>query len=196
AYVLSFNMFGFQTEYQYNTQLLTIQKSTVLDKNAATLTYHQVDRPLPNSTLVPATMHGTSAGGPMWLVEEKGLEQNGSYANLRVVKMTNVLSASPTSTDYYVPVTAYTITPFPGDTLGTVSTALDTRILNLDWRNNQMVAAQDVGIASDTNVHARWYEIATGGTAPALVQEGTLNPGPGVDTYMPSVALGTDGSIG
>ena len=196
AYVLSFNMFGFNTENQYNSQLLTIQKSTVLDQNNATLTDYQVDRPLPNSTIVPATMHGSSAGGPMWLVEEKGLEQNGSYQNLRVVKMTNLLSSSPTFTDYYVTVAPYTITPFPGDTLGTVSTALDTRILNLDWRNDQMVAAQDVGIASDTNVHARWYEIATGGTAPSLVQQGTLNPGAGIDTYMPSVALGTDGSIG
>jgi hypothetical protein len=196
AYVLSFNMFGFQTQNQYNTQLLIIQKSTVLDQNNATLSYYQVDRPLPNSTLVPATMHGSSAGGPMWFVEEKGLEQDGSYANLRVVKMTNVLSGSPTFTDYYVPVAAYTITPFPSDTVGTVSTALDTRILNLDWRNNQMVAAQDVGIASDTDVHAQWYEIATGGTAPALVQQGTLSPGAGIDTYMPSVALGTDGSIG
>jgi autotransporter-associated beta strand protein len=196
AYVISFNMFGFQTQNQYNTQLLTIQKSTVLDKNNATLTYYQVDRPLPNSTLVPATMHGSSTGGPMWFVEEKGLEQDGSYGKLRVVKMTNVLSGSPTFTDYYVSVAAYTITPFPGDTLGTVSTALDTRILNLDWRNNQMVAAQNVGISSDTNVHARWYEIATGGSAPALVQQGTLSPGAGVDTYMPSVALGTDGSIG
>jgi autotransporter-associated beta strand protein len=196
AYVLSFNMFGFQTQNEYNTQLLTIQKASVLDQNSATLTYYQVDRPLPNSTLVPATMHGSTAGGPMWFVEEKGLEQNGSYVNLRVVKMTNVLSGSPTFTDYYVPVAAYTITPFPGDTLGTVSTALDTRILNLDWRNNQMVAAQNVGVSSDTDVHARWYEISTGGTAPALVQQGTLNPGAGIDTYMPSVALGTDGSIG
>jgi autotransporter-associated beta strand protein len=196
AYVVSFNMFGFQTQNQYNTQLLTIQKSTVLDKNPATLTYYQVDRPLPNSTLVPATMHGSAAGGPMWFVEEKGLEQDGSYADLRVVKMTNVLSGSPTFTDYYVPVAAYTITPFPSDTVGSVSTALDTRILNLDWRNNQMVAAQNVGVTSDTDVHARWYEIATGGTAPSLVQQGTLNPGAGIDTYMPSVALGTDGSIG
>src|SRR5207248_9927918 len=186
----SLNMVGFQTENQYNSHLFTIQKSTVLDRNSATLPDYQVDRPLPNSTVVPATMHGSSAGGPMWLVEEKGMEQDGSYTSLRVVKMTNLLSSSPTFTDYYVAVAPYTITPFPGDTLGAVSTALDTRILGLDWRGNQMVAAQDVGIASDTNVHARWYEIATGGTAPSLVQQGTIDPGAGIDTYMPSVALG------
>ena len=102
---------------------------------------------------------------PLWLVEEKGLEQDGSYAYLRVVAMTNVLSATPTFTDYYVPMAAYTITPFPGDTQGQVTTALDTRILNVDWRNNQLVAAQNVGIASDMNVHAQWYEIGTAGAA-------------------------------
>ncbi len=196
AYVVTFNMFGFQTQYQYNVQMLTVQKSTVLDQNNATLTYYQVDRPLPNSTLCPASMHGSSPGGPMWFVEEKGLEQNGSYLYLRVDKVTNLLSATPTFTDYYVAVAPYTITPFPGDTLGQISTVLDTRILNVDWLNNQMVASQNVGISSDMNVHARWYEMSTAGTAPKLVQQGTLSPGVGIDTYMPSVALRSDGSIG
>jgi hypothetical protein len=141
-------------------------------------------------------MHGSTAGGPMWLVEEKGLEQDGSYADLRVVEMTDLLSSSPTFRDYYVAVAPYTITPFPGDTQGTVSMVLDTRILSLDWRGGRMVATQDVGIPADTDVHARWYEIATGGSAPSLEQQGTLAPGPGVDTYMPSAALGTDGGIG
>src|SRR5262249_49142409 len=86
AYVIGFNMFGFLTEYPYNEKLLTIKKSTVTDKNNSTLTTFQVDRPLPNSSMVPATMHGSTAGGPMWFVEEKGLEQDGQYLNLRVVK--------------------------------------------------------------------------------------------------------------
>jgi hypothetical protein len=196
AYVVSFNMFGFNTEYQYNTQLLTIDKSSVLDKDTSTLTTYQVDRPLPNSTMAPATMHGAAAGGPMWFVEEKGLEQDGSYAYLRVVQMTNVLSDSPTFTDYYVAMDPYTITPFPQDTQAQVSTVLDTRILNVDWRNNEMVAAQNVGINADVDVHAQWYDISTAGATPALVQQGTIAPADGVDTYMPAVALAPDGSIG
>src|SRR5260370_19252119 len=64
AYVVSFNMFGFYTSNQYNVQMVTIQKSTVLDQNNATLTYHQLDRPLPNSTVVPATRHGPAARAP------------------------------------------------------------------------------------------------------------------------------------
>src|SRR5207248_2025969 len=60
AYVVSFNMFGFLSTFladapvQYNMQLVTIDKAKLLDPNNPTLSYHQVDRPLPNSTLVPA----------------------------------------------------------------------------------------------------------------------------------------------
>src|SRR5260370_13341674 len=104
-------------------------------------------------------MHGAAAGGPMWLVEEKGLEQDGSYAYLRVVQMTNVLSAAPTFTDYYVAMAPYTITPFPQDTQAQVATALDTRMLNADSRNNVMVPAQNVGINTDTDVHAQRHDI-------------------------------------
>src|SRR5260370_18848336 len=59
-----------------------------------------------------------------------------------------------------------------------------------------MVLEQHVGIASDRDTHARWYEISTAGAAPSMVQQGTINPGPGIDTYMPSVAIAPDGTIG
>jgi autotransporter-associated beta strand protein len=196
AYFVSFNMFGFQTQNPYNTQLLTIKKSSVTDLNNATLTTFDVDRPAPNSTLAPATMHGATAGGPMWFVEEKGLEQNGAYQYLRVVKETNVLSATPTFTDYYVPIAAYNITPFPSDPNAQITTALDTRILSVDWRGGTMVVAQNVGIASDVDVHARWYQISTSTSAPSMIQQGTIAPADGVDTYMPSAALAPNGSIG
>jgi autotransporter-associated beta strand protein len=198
AYVVSFNMFGFYTEYPYNAQILTIDKNSVLDKNSSTVTSYQVDRPLPNSTMVPATMHGATATDPMWFVEEKGVEQDGTYQYLRVVKMTNYLSASPTFTDYYVKVTPYTISPFPEDPLAQITTAIDTRILSLDWRKatGHMVACQNVGLDADNNVHARWYLLSTAGTAPALMDEGDTNPGGGADTYMPSAALTDADTIG
>jgi autotransporter-associated beta strand protein len=146
--------------------------------------------------LVPAVMHGTNPGDPMWLVEEKGLEQDGSNIFLRVVKMTNVLSATPTFTDNYVKIPDYTITPFPADTQGQITTTLDNRILSADWRNNQLVLSQNVGIPGDTDVHAQWYLLSTAGSAPSLLQQGAISPGAGVDTEMACVALGTDGSIG
>jgi hypothetical protein len=196
AYVVSFDMFGFFTEFPYNVQLLTINKSSVTDGNPATLSYTQVDRPAPNSTMVPATMHGSKPGDPMWFVEEKGLEQNGDYHHLRIVKETNVLSPTPTFKDYYLSVAPYTITPFPSDPNAQITTAIDTRILSVDWRTNNMAVSQSVGLSKDTVVHARWYEIGTGGTAPTLIQQGSISRGPTTHTFMPAVALGTDGSIG
>src|SRR6266446_2450358 len=59
-----------------------------------------------------------------------------------------------------------------------------------------MAIAQDVGIPTDINVHARWHEISTGGATPSMVQQGEINPGPGIDTFMPSAALAPDGTIG
>jgi autotransporter-associated beta strand protein len=196
AIVVSFNMYGFQTENPYSVQILTIQLNTVTDQNPNTLTTFTVDRPLPNSTMVPAMMHGASPGGPMWFVEEKGLEDSGDYENLKVVKMTNVLSSTPTFATTFIPVAPYTITPFPNDPNGQVTTAIDTRIQSADWRNNLLVASHNVGIASDTDVHARWYEFSTSGTSPSLLQQGTVVQGAGIGTYMPSVALAPDGSIG
>jgi hypothetical protein len=196
AYVITFNMTGFGSQNPYNTQVLTIDKASVTDNNASTLTYFQVDRPLPNSTMVPATMHGAQKGGPMWFVEEKGLEQDGTYKDLRLVEATNLLSSTPTFTDFYVPVDPYTITPFPSDTIGQVTTSLDTRILSADWRGGELVASQNVGLSTDMVVHARWYELSTSGATPALVQEGDLAPGAGVHTYMPSVALMANGTVG
>jgi hypothetical protein len=140
--------------------------------------------------MVPAVMHGSAPGDPMWFVEEKGLEQDGSYQDLRVVKMTGVLSDTPTFTDYYVPMNAYGTTPFPQDTANTISFALDTRILSVDWRNNQMVIAQDVGILSDINVHARWYEMSTAGAAPAMLQQGEINSRSGDRHFHALVGLG------
>ena len=103
AYVVSFNMFGFFTEYPYNAKILTIDKNSVLDKNSSTITSYQVDRPLPNSTMVPATMHGASATDPMWFVEEKGVEQDGTYQynrSLYNVYRRNLPAATPWALGY------------------------------------------------------------------------------------------------
>jgi hypothetical protein len=197
AYFVSFNMFGFTTQsFQYNTQILTIDKQSVLDKSPGTLTFFQTDRPVPNSTMVPVTNHDAVAGDPEWFVEEKGVEQDGSFQFLRVVKETNYLSNTPTFTDYYVAVDTYTITPFPFDPLATVTQEIDTRILSADLRGGHLVAGQNVGIASDMVVHARWYDLVFNSGVPALFQQGTLNPGPTTNTYYPSLGVGLDGSFG
>src|SRR5213079_3242656 len=102
AYVFTFNMFGFGAA-NGNVQVLTVDKSTVLDQNGATLKYYQNDRSGFDFTLAGATSHAALPGDPLWFVEENG----GSGTSLRLVKMTNELSTSPTFTDYVVTVPSY-----------------------------------------------------------------------------------------
>src|SRR5260370_6890865 len=71
---------------------------------------------LTNHTLAPATMHGAFPGDPMWLVEGAGGNSNGDAiggAVVKVVQMTDVLSANPTYTTTPLPVTPYPIPPRP-----------------------------------------------------------------------------------
>jgi len=64
--------------------------------------------------MAPATMHGASPGGPMWLVEGAGADPAGDAlpgTTIRVVRMDNVLGEA-SFTSYAVAVTAY-LNPFP-----------------------------------------------------------------------------------
>ncbi len=68
------------------------------------------------------------------------------------------------------------------------------RILNAEWRDDRLVATHAVGIGGDATV--RWYEFDVSGAAPALVQSGEIDPGPGVHTYFPSIAIDAEGDLG
>ena len=71
----------------------------------------------------------------------------------------------------------------------------DTRILNADWRDGLLVADQNVGLSTDSDAHARWYEFNVTGS-PTLVQDGTISPGPGTSTYFPAIAIAPGDVIG
>jgi hypothetical protein len=136
---------------------------------------------------------------PMYLVEEAGYG-NGSAA--RIVTLTNELSNSPTFTDTDIPVDPYGFPP-PADQPGAPGSAAtnDTTFSHADWRmiNGQgmLVSAQNVGVPDDgfSTSRVRWYEFNTDNT-PSLVQQGTINPGPGVSTYYGAPALDINGDIG
>jgi hypothetical protein len=75
---------------------------------------------------------------------------------------------------------------------------MDGRILNACWRDGRLVAAH--GIYDGAKVSARWYDIATNNWpasgSPSLIQSGTIDPGPGVFTYEPSITINSCGQIG
>jgi hypothetical protein len=190
AYVLTVNMLRADKTHDH-VQIITIDKSSVLDDDPSTLTEYQVDRTDPAiSTLAAATMHGSAPGGPMYFVVVT-TPQGGD--SLRVVQMTNILSNSPTFTDYGVAVAPYDAPPLAVHPGGTIET-FENFILNADWRDNQLVATQQVG--SDGVTRVRWYEFDTGGGAPALFQSGEINQGPGVYTYFSAIAVADNGDLG
>jgi hypothetical protein len=190
AYVFSFNMFTFGNMGSFqHVQLLTIEKSSVLTGNPATVVDFKVDIPTSTGyfTMAGATMYGAAPGAPMYFVV------TGNGSNVNVVTMTNVLSATPTFVNTVVPVNAYSQPPESTQPGGMYDAKNDDRILNAVWRNNELVATHDVGIGTQGLV--RWYEFSTSGT-PTLVQQGNIDPGPGIDTLYGSISIAPNGTLG
>ena len=182
AWVLTANMYSFGSVEAFDhVQVIAINKST--------FAANKVDRPSSRHvpTMEPAAMHGATPGSPMYFVEEPQI------GSVDIVRMDNVLSAAPTFTDTTLTVPTYTIPPNAPQPSGTSITTNESDILSAAWRNNRLVATQCVG--TNSAAHARWYEFNTT-VAPALTQEGEINPGAGVYTYYPSIDIAADGDLG
>ena len=192
AIYVTMNMYNFGGSFDH-VQIVTIDAASATDGDAATVVHFDVDRASPHITLQPAVMHGALPGDPMFLVEEAGFS-NGT--TLRVTSMTNKLSDTPSFSDTDISVTAYRSPPRAtqlGSRKKTLNTN-DTSILNAEWRGGRLVAAQNVGLAGRNESHVRWYEFNT--ATMTLTQQGTIDPGSGVHTYYPSIAIAPSGDLG
>jgi hypothetical protein len=202
AHVISLNMFTAAGDFDH-VSIIIIDKNTALDANPATFFVAHVNRNSDNFTMVPAVMHDSSSGDPMWFVEES-IDAFG--AKIRIVKMDDVLAGSPGFSQHDVNVTPYLIPPnadqpgtgpFSGDCfIGTGSGFIctnDASFLSVAARGNRLLATHNVGIAS--TARARWYEFDISGT-PSLTQEGNIDPGPGIHTYYPSIEITPNGDVG
>jgi sugar lactone lactonase YvrE len=191
AYVITGNLF---TPSDTPLQFITVDKAQLFAGNFVDYLYQRDSSHF--RAEVPAQMHGVAAGAPIYLVEEAGFE-NGHDA--RVVTLTNELSNNPMFVDTDIPVNPYGA-PAAADQPGFSASVRtnDTTFTHLEWRNGLMVSAQSVSEADDgfSTSRVRWYEFSTTGATPALVQEGTINPGPGVSTYYGTATLNNNGDIG
>jgi len=177
AYVFSFNMFP----NPVHVSTLTVDKST--------LTGYLKNVTGSHFTMTPAVMHGSNPGDPMWFVE------NGNSTNMKVVMMTNILSANPTYTVYIVPVPSYSGAPSavqPGGS-PTIDT-LSNRVLNAAYNGGLLVGAHSIGSGGCTL--ARWYEFDTTTAPPTLVQSGNIDQGPGVYTFFPTIEINSEYDLG
>lgn len=196
AYVIGLNMYTFPSSTSPgldHAQIIALTKSSLLDQNPATFSGFASDRFGPNvDIMAPASMHGSKPGDPMWFVQD-----GNSSTTVDVIKMTNVLSIGPVYTVTPINVNAHTAPP-PAPQLGggIIADTGDTRMLNAEFRNGRLMAAQTIGLPSDTLAHAAWYEFNTTGVAPTLTQSGVISPGPGIFTWTPSIAIATTGELG
>jgi probable HAF family extracellular repeat protein len=190
AYVFAVNMVSRVDAAFDHVQLL------VLDKSLMTVRHIDLDGKQ-FANLTPAIMHGSLLGDPLWLVETGQVDHTGfSHGGntLRVVKMTDVLSATPTFQSFDIPVSPFASPPSatqPGN--GTIDSG-DTSLLNAAWRDGRLVTAQTVGSNGDARV--RWYEFNTSGASPTLTQSGEINQGKAVNTYYPSIEIAANGDLG
>jgi hypothetical protein len=186
AHVFTFNMFNFATNCFDGVRVVIIDKSTI---DSGSLVSHVVEGSNLDITLTPAVMHGSQPGDPMWFVESVFFNQ------IRVVKMTgspNILT-TPSFDPTDISVANYAIPPSatqPGGTQ-TIDTG-DTRILNVEWRGDRLVATHAVGVSG--LARARWYEFDTSST-PMRTQQGSIAPS-SLHTYYPSIAIAANGDIG
>ena len=170
-----------------------------IDKAAAysgTLVYYFTYPPfLQFRAMPPARFHGDTTGGTEWFAS---IDQGGGNA-LRVTKMTNYLSNSPHYTTWLLPVNAYqqfVAADQPGGP-GTVADN-DPTTTEVQIHNKRLVTAAWASTARDGFLYPKglYYQVDLHTATPIFMQEGLIDPGPGVGVYMVSADQDKNGNIG
>ncbi|OYV86916.1 MAG: hypothetical protein B7Z73_10925, partial [Planctomycetia bacterium 21-64-5] len=116
---------------------------------------------------------------------------------INVIKMTNVLSASPTFTSTNLAVNPYSQAVPELQPDGTaITTNTDSRIMNAAMRNGLIVAAHTVSDTTGDLDQVQWYEIDTTGGTPVLAQQGDVGGGSGNYYAYPAIDVNAAGDIG
>lgn len=204
ALIVTFNMFSLTAGTFQHAQIWTASLSSLTDQNNATFTtFHSVAPTSPlYFTMAPAVMHtppsGNPATDPAYLVVRGTTTPS---TQIFVIKMTNVLSNTPTLTSTTVTVPSYSnavgaTQPGSGG-LFPATGQIDFRILNAAWRNNELVADQTIRLGTTGNTdQARWYQFDTSGATPALTMSGNIAPGTGISTMYPSIDIDPSFDLG
>jgi hypothetical protein len=118
--------------------------------------------------------------------------------SIRVTKLTNYLSNSPSFTYTSLPVTPYQNARLADQPGGFVTTFPNTTTTQVQYRNGHLVTAMASGTASDGFVYPKglYYQVDVSGGTPTLLQQGVIDPGPGVAVQMPSVDEDSRGNLG
>jgi hypothetical protein len=207
SYCFTLNMFPFPitvTEADVEqVQIITIDKSSVLDNDPGTLTVFHADR-VAEYNMVPVVMHDATAGMPMVFASQIVVEEQGGVpAHTGYIRFTtgfNLLSSSPTFGESTTAVPSSDLAPDettpPATQPGGLAIATnDPRILTAVWRNNHIVATQVIGDYNGIpGPMVRWMDFSAGDFS--VHQLGTINPPSGSGTYFPAAEIAPNGDIG
>jgi hypothetical protein len=189
AFVFTLNMYS---SYGYaNHALVTSVDASDLVNGVSQAQLHYYSSDVTGFSLRPTTMHDSVAGDPMWLISE-----HGDNASIDVIKMTGVLSSSPTFTPTNLAVRPYATVVYPRNPDGTVITSnIDSRILKAAEANQSIVATHAVSISSTEDV-AQWYRIDVSSGSPVLADQGRVGLGQNTYVYYPGIDINPAGDIG
>jgi uncharacterized repeat protein (TIGR01451 family) len=188
ATVFTLNMFGVTSGGR--CQVISLNNAD-LAANVSQSNLHLFQNDLNDFSDRPTVMHDSVAGDPMWLITE-----HGDNTSIDVIKMTNVLSSSPTFAYTNLAVTAYSPADNPLNPNGTVITNnMDSRILKAAEWNNTIVAAHTVS-PSGTEDDVQWYAINVRGGTPVLSQQARVSNGNHTYSFFPSIDINSSGQIG
>jgi uncharacterized repeat protein (TIGR01451 family) len=187
ATVFTLNMFS-ATGGAGHVQVISINNA---DLASGSTSPHVYQNNLNDFSDRPTVMHDSVAGDPMWLITE-----HGDNASIDVIKMTNVLSTSPTFTYTNLAVTPYSTVVPPLNPNGTaITTNIDSRIQKSAEANNTIVAAHAVSVSTTEDV-IQWYAISVSGGTPTLAQQGRVQAGNKTYLTYPSIDINSSGNIG
>lgn len=209
AIFISFNNFG--SGGGAAATIASIDKAAALSE---TLTYYVSHPKFQFRAMPPAQMHGATdreeedraeqaetdrekkESGVEWFVSTDGTDTGGD--TMRVTKMTNYLSNSPTFTYTSLPVTPYRNAIRADQPGGVVTTFPNTTTTQVHYHKGQLVTAMASSVAPDGFVYPKglYYQIDVRGGTPILLKEGKIDPGPGVAVQMPSVDQDSKGNLG
>src|SRR5262249_48460680 len=97
----------FKSDGTVPVQFIAIDKAQLLSGNFVDFTYQLGGFPDHFRADVPAQMHGSVSGDPIWLMSTDGYPNATGNTTIRVTKLTNELSNSPVFTE-----TSLTVNPF------------------------------------------------------------------------------------
>ena len=142
--------------------------------------------------LVPAQQTTAQPGDPIWFVGAPYLGQGQTNNVIRVTELQDPFG-SATLTDYFLPVDTYG--GFSGGVdqpggPGSVAANDNTTTQVFDY-NGTLVTAFPASTAADGYFYPKvhYYEVNVTSGTPVLSLQGVIDPGPGVATFFPTVAM-------